>query len=71
MKAGKTVQTILNLAGFKNIKSKVINYQTESIVTWIFPAILVFALTMKTLDRSSVQGILTTLLRFSSKLLMQ
>ena len=30
MKAGKTVQTILNLAGFKNIKSKVINYQTES-----------------------------------------
>lgn len=33
MKAGRTVQTILNLAGFKNVKSKVIDCQKEVIFT--------------------------------------
>lgn len=31
MKAGRTVETILNLAGFNNVKSKVIDCQTDSI----------------------------------------
>ncbi|KAM0002870.1 putative ribosomal protein S5 [Helianthus debilis subsp. tardiflorus] len=30
MKAGRTVQTILNLAGFKNVKSKVVGFPKSS-----------------------------------------
>jgi len=68
MKAGRIVQTILHLAGFKNVKSKVTDWPKKAEDGL---AILVFALIFFCLHRLLVPEILIIQLRLSSKHLMR
>lgn len=69
MKAGRIVQTILHLAGFKNVKSKVTDWPKKAEDG---PAIFVFALIFFfCLRRLLVKEILIIQLRLSSKRLMR
>lgn len=70
MKAGRIAQTILHLAGFKNVKSKVINWQIKSYY-WRRACYFRVSSNFSCLDRLLALETLTIRLRLSSKHLMR